>query len=306
MGALLPGAREYIDRTNAGPPIWELALDEARHGVDAETLEMFGPVDEVAVVEDRLIDGPGGPLRIRLYRHAVAGPLPALVYFHGGGWVVGSLESHDPVCRAIALRTPALVVSVDYRLAPEAPFPAAVEDAWAATAWLARNAEQLEVGEISVGGDSAGGNLAAVVAIRARDRGLALAHQILVYPVIDHDLDSPGYAAYGVGLNLTRAKMEWYWCQYVGSGDAGHPEASPLRAASLAAVAPALVQIAEHDPLAWEGEEYARELEAADVPVRVTRYDGHIHGFVKFGALGLDADRAFVEIATELNARPSA
>ncbi len=300
MGELLPGARTYVDRTNAGAPIWEVPLEEARRGVDAETLEMFGPVDEVDAVEDRLIDAPGGPLRIRLYRPAVAGSLPGLVYFHGGGWVVGSLESHDPVCRAIAARTPALVASVAYRLAPEARFPAAVDDAWAATMWLAEQAGELGVGEISVGGDSAGGNLAAVVALRARDRGLALAHQILVYPVTDHDLDSPGYTALGAGLNLTRAKMEWYWRQYIGSGDAAHPDASPLRAESLTSVAPALVQVAEHDPLAWEGEEYARRLDAAGVAVKLTRYEGHIHGFLKFGALGLDAGGALAEIAAEL------
>jgi acetyl esterase len=300
MADLHPAARAYVDRVLSSPPVWEISVEEARQGVELETLEVFGPLDEVAVIEDRVIEGPGGPLRIRLYRPDADGPLPGLVYLHGGGWVVGSIESHDPVCRAIAARTPAVVASVDYRLAPEARFPAAVEDAWAATAWLAEQGDELGVEGVSVGGDSAGGNLAAVVALRARDRGLQLSRQILIYPVIDHDLDSPGYTAMGDGLNLTRAKMEWYWQQYVGSADAAHPDASPLRATSLGSVAPALVQVAEHDPLAWEGEEYARLLEAAGVPVQLTRYEGQIHGFVRLRALGLDADAALAEIGEAL------
>ena len=289
---LHPGAKRYAELVNAAPPIWEVPLEEVRRGVDAETLDVFGPVDEVAHVEDELVEG----IRIRLYRPEAEGPLPTVVYLHGGGWVVGSIESHDPLCRAIAARTPALVASVDYRLAPEHPFPAAVDDAWAATLWAIERAP--DAGRVSVAGDSAGGNLAAVVALRARDHGLSLARQVLIYPVTDFDLDSAGYASHGSGLNLTRAKMEWYWRQYLAGADGSHPEASPLRAADLRGVAPALVQVAEYDPLCHEGEELARALERAGVPVRLTRYDGQIHGFVRLGAhCGAAAAEAIEEIA---------
>jgi acetyl esterase len=298
VAELDPSARLYVDRVNAGPPIWEIPLDEARRGVDAETDEISGPVEEVAQVEDRVL---GGSLRVRIYRPETEGPHPALVYFHGGGWVVGSIESHDPMCRAIATRAPAVVVSVDYRLAPEHPFPAAVDDAWSATQWVSEHGAELGVDRVAVGGDSAGGNLAAVIALRARDRGLPLALQVLVYPVTDSDLDSGGYRKHGVGLNLTRAKMEWYWRQYLDGADGTDPDASPLRAADLRGVAPALVQTAEYDPLCEEGEAYARRLQAAGVPIVLTRYEGQIHGFARLGALTADAGRALDEISTALS-----
>jgi acetyl esterase/lipase len=307
MAPLDPGVRPYVERANEAPPVWEISLAEARGAIEVETLELFGPVDELSRVEDRLIDGPGGPLRVRLYRpDGDASQQAGLVYLHGGGWVVGSLDSHDPVCRAIARRTPCVVVSVDYRLSPENRFPAAVEDAWAATTWLRAHAGELEVDRIAVGGDSAGGTLAAVVALRARDLGLPLALQVLIYPVTDHDLDSAGYARHGVGLNLTRAKMKWYWEQYLGSADGMAPEASPFRAADLGGLAPALVQTAEYDPLCFEAEQYAARLKAAGVPVSLTRYDGQIHGFVRLGALTPQAGRALDEVAAALAGRLSA
>jgi acetyl esterase len=300
MAPLDPGAKEYVDAVNAAPPIWEVSLDDARRGIDAETLDVFGPLDDVAV-EDRTIDGPGGPIPIRVYGTGSGGP--ALVYLHGGGWVVGSIESHDPVCRRLAARTPCVVVSVEYRLAPEHPFPAGLEDAWAATEWVAGHLDELGADRVAVGGDSAGGNLAAVVALRARDRGLPLALQVLIYPVIDADLDSPGYVEHGVGLNLTRAKMDWYWARYLDGADGFAPEASPLRAGDLAGIAPALVQTAEHDPLVFEGEAYAHALEAAGVPVTLTRYDGQIHGFARLVALCPRGHDALAEIAAALSAR---
>jgi acetyl esterase len=301
VAPLDPGAKAYVDRVNAGKPVWEVTLEEARGAIDAETLEVFGPVDDVELVEDRLLEGG---LAVRLYRPAAEGPLPALVYCHGGGWVVGSLDSHDPVCRRVARRTPCLVVSVDYRLAPEHPFPAGLEDAWAATRWLAAHTAELGVdpSRIAVGGDSSGGNLAAVVALRARNGGLPLALQVLVYPVLDHDLDSPGYLEHGVGLNLTRAKMAWYWNQYLAGADGGQPEASPLRSADLSGLAPALVQTAEYDPLYDEGEAYARRLEEAGVPVTLTRYEGQIHGFIRLGGLIDRANEALAEIEAALRA----
>jgi acetyl esterase len=293
-----PGVRAYVERANAGPSVWEVSLEEARGGIDAETPEVFGPVDEVASVEDKIVGG----VRVRIYRPDAGNPLPALVYFHGGGWVVGSIESHDPVCRALAARAPAAVVSVDYRLAPEHSFPTGLEDAWTATEWVAAHLDELGADRVAVAGDSSGGNLAAVVALRARDRGLPLALQVLIYPVIDCDLDSPGYVTHGVGLNLTRAKMEWYWGKYMNGADPAQPEASPLRAEDVTGVAPALVITAEYDPLCHEAKGYARRLEAAGVQVDLSHYANQIHGFVRLAALTPDADRGLEEIAQRLRA----
>ncbi len=301
MTELHPGARTYVERVLAAPQVWEVSLAEARRGTDVETLEVWGDLDDVAHLAEHDLGG----IRVRVYRPDAEEALPTVVYLHGGGWVVGSIESHDPLCRALAARAPAVVVSVDYRLAPEHPFPAAVEDAWAVTMWLAEHARELggDPERLVVAGDSAGGNLAAVVALRARDRGLPLALQVLVYPVTDSDLDSAGYARLGTGLNLTRAKMEWYWARYLAGADGTQPEASPLRARDLAGLAPALVQVAELDPLADEGEAYARRLREDGVPVTLTRYEGQIHGFVRLRAFcGPAADDAVEEIAAVVRA----
>jgi acetyl esterase len=305
MGALHPGAKEYVDLVLAAPMVWEVSLEEARRVTDAETLEAWGELDEVAHVEDRDVVG----IRIRVYRPEAEAPLPGVVYFHGGGWVVGTIDSHDPLTRAIAARTPAVVVSVDYRLAPEHPFPAAVDDAWTVTRWVAAHADDLgtDADRLVVAGDSAGGNLAAVVALRARDTGLPLALQVLIYPVTDADLDSSGYVRLGEGLNLTRAKMEWYWARYLGGADGTHPDASPLRAEDLAGVAPALVQTAEYDALADEAAAYAERLREAGVPVTLTEYEGQIHGFVRLRTYcGAQADDAVAEVAAAIARLPQA
>jgi acetyl esterase len=304
MAELHKNLRPYVDRANAGPPAWEVSLDVLRAGPELEVPEIWGLPDEVDEVVDLSIPGPAGPLRVRVYRPLSTRILPVVIWFHGGGWVVGTLDSHDPVCRALANRTPCVVVAVDYRLAPEAPFPAALEDSWAATQWVAEEALKLgaDASRIVVAGDSAGGNLAAAVALRARDRGLDLALQVLVYPVTDAELESESYQRLATGLNLTRAKMEWYWQQYLGGADGHDPEASPLRAPDLSGVAPAIVQTAEHDPLLSEGEAYARRLQEAGVPVTLTRYDAVIHGFIRMPALVAEADFALAEIASAVAA----
>jgi acetyl esterase len=229
--------------------------------------------------------------------------LPILAYYHGGGWVVGSLDTHEGVCRALANRARCLVVAVDYRLAPEHPFPAAVEDAWAAVEWLSENAAEIggDPGRLAVGGDSSGGNLAAVMALRARDRGLRLAFQLLVYPVTDHDLDSPSYLANADGYGLRRESMRWFWDQYLSDpAQRSHPEASPLRASDLAGVAPALVLTCEYDPLRDEGEAYAERLRRAAVPVSISSYEGMIHGFFRMPAVIDAACRALDETGSAL------
>jgi acetyl esterase len=298
-----PQCRAYLDGLPGLTPSG-IDVEEARRMAEQAAPALMGKVDEVASVEDRAIPGPNGPVRIRIYRPETSEPLPGVVYFHGGGWVVASLDTHDGVCRAIARRTPCVVVAVDFRLAPEHRFPAAVEDSWAATAWVWERASELGVRReaIAVGGDSAGGNLAAVMALRARDRGLRLALQLLVYPVMDHDFESASYRELGDGTyGLTSAAMRWYWEHYLGpDGDGSRPEASPLRAPDLAGVAPAYVLVAEYDVLLDEGEAYAHRLEQAGVPVTLSRHDGMIHGFFRMTAIIDRAQVALDECATAL------
>lgn len=239
----------------------------------------------VAHVEDRTVPGPGGPIPVRLYTPDVARPCPVLVFFHGGGWVLGDLETHDVPCRELANAAGCMVIAVDYRLAPEHKFPAASEDAFAATKWVAENAESISVDpkRIAVGGDSAGGNLAAAVALMAKDRGgPALAYQLLVYPITNHAFGSDSYVENADGYGLSRDGMKWFWEQFLASAaDGAHPYASPLLAPELRGLPPALVITAEYDPLRDEGEAYAERLRQAGVTVKCSRYDGMIHGFFR-------------------------
>jgi acetyl esterase len=253
----------------------------------------------VARVEDRAI----GSVPIRIYSPAGSAPFPALVFLHGGGWVVGDLETHDQVCRSIASRGEAVVVAVHYRLAPETPFPGALEDGAAAIRWTAEHARELGVDpkRISVGGDSAGGNLAAALALESRDgRVPPLARQLLIYPVTDASWDTDSYREFASGYGLTRANMIWFWEVYLGkAGRADDPRVSPLRA-DLRGVAPALVLSAEFDVLRDEGERYAARLHEAGVPVRCIRYRGLNHGFIRMGAVYPQADRALTDLAQAL------
>jgi acetyl esterase len=242
-------------------------------------------------------------LRARFYVPDIASPAPALVYFHGGGWVCGGLEYVDAPLRSIANRAACAIVSVDYRLAPEHPYPAATEDAYAATSWVAEHAASLgfDSGRLAVGGDSAGGNLATVVALMARDRGEPpLAFQVLVYPVTNHDFTTSSYEDNAEGYLLTRDSMKWYWSHYLGElGSGADPYASPLRA-SVKDVPPALVLTAEHDPLRDEGEAYARHLQAAGVSASLRCYEGLVHGFFRMGGAVAGARRALDDIAEAL------
>jgi acetyl esterase len=257
---------------------------EARAAMLAQTATMGRP-QPVASVEDRHIAGAQCDLPVRVYTPLGGGPFATLVYFHGGGWVIGSIETHDGLCRALADAAGAIIVSVDYRLAPEHPFPAATEDAYAATCWVADNYARLGArdGRVAVGGDSAGGNLATVVCLLARDRGGPdIAWQLLLYPITDYKLDTASYRDYADGHLLTRDAMAWFWRHYLSGGaDREHPYVSPLRAPSLAKLPPALVITAECDPLRDEGEAYARRLAESGVPVTATCYPGMVHGFVR-------------------------
>ena len=259
------------------------------------------PVD---YVEDRQIPGPGGPLNVRMYRPKQNLPLPVLVYAHGGGWVLNDLDSHNHVCRSLANAAECAVVSVDYRLAPEHKFPAAAEDVYAATYWVAEQAASFggDGTRIAVGGDSSGGNLAAVTALMSRDRGKPkICYQLLVYPITNYAFDTPSYEEFAKGYFLTKENMMWFWKHYLDDeADGMHPYASPLRAEDLSGLPPAFVITAEYDPLRDEGEAYARRLSEAGVETALKRYDGMIHAF--FGhAHRLDAGKeAIREAASRL------
>lgn len=270
----------------------------------AKALPQLPDVEPVGRVEDTSIPGPVGAIPVRIYRPLVGdGAQPGVVYFHGGGWVICDLDSHDGGCRRLANAVGAVVVSVDYRLAPEHQWPAAAEDAYAATQWVADHAADLGIdpGRLAVAGDSAGGNLTAVVAQMARDRGApALAYQLLVYPVTDVSAarnDYPSKHENAEGYFLTTAQMEWYRDQYLPTDGAGdEPYVSPVRAASLAGLPPACVVTAEMDPLRDEGEAYAAALEAAGVPVTTYRAPGMFHGFFNMDAV-LDGSKDAQRVA---------
>ncbi|QQX82834.1 alpha/beta hydrolase [Cupriavidus necator] len=281
--ALDPKAKYILDLMAAAgnPPLHQRTPEQARATLAIQPLA--GEPEPVASVEDCTVPAGDAALPVRIYRPEATGPLPALVYYHGGGWVIGSLDTVDVPCRRLANRAGCVVVSVDYRLAPEHKFPTAAEDAYAAARWVTANAGALGVdpARVAVGGDSAGANLAAVVALMSRDRGhFRLCHQTLLYPVTHHAFDTASYRDNGEGYFLTRDGMAWFWDHYLADAQDGrHPYASPLLAPDHAGLPPALVITAEFDPLRDEGEAYGRRLAAAGVPVEVTRYDGMIHGF---------------------------
>jgi acetyl esterase len=263
------------------------------------------PLDLLVATEDRVVPGPAGPLPVRIFRTGADGPKPIVLYFHGGGWVIGSLNTHSRPCRGLARRAGCLVVSVDYRLAPEHPFPAGLEDCWAATVWASENAAEIggDAHKVAVAGDSAGGNLAAVIALRARDRGTPLAMQVLVYPNTDFRLDTESCLAYGQGYGLSRGALGTYWDYYVPDPSRrSDPEVSPLRARDLTDVAPAWIMVCEFDPLRDEGVAYAERLRAAGVAVTLRDYDGMIHGIFRLGAVIDQGDEAVGEAAAALRA----
>jgi acetyl esterase len=303
--ALRPEIRALLDQQAASgrPPLHRQSVAQARafHLQDAAPLN--GEPVPVAAVADRAVPGPGGELPVRVYTPEGEPPFPIVVFFHGGGWVVGTLDSYDPLCRALAAAVPAVVVSVGYRLAPEHRWPAAVEDAYAATLWASRHAAELGGAQhrLAVAGDSAGGNLAAVVALGARDRGgPAIAFQLLVYPALDAAGDTGSWREYAEGFYLTAAGMRWYWDHYLGGADGAAPDASPLGAAFLGGLPPALVVTADHDVLRDEGEAYAARLGEAGVAADVRRVEGVVHGFLRWRAVTGAADAALQEAAAAL------
>ena len=261
------------------------------------------PGPAVGEVVDGVLPGAVGPLNYRLYRPASAGPHPVVVYFHGGGWVLGSHDSDDPLCRDLCVRADALIVSVDYRHAPEARFPAAADDGLAAVRWVAEHAAELggRPGPIAVAGWSAGANVAAVTCQAARDAGgPAIAGQLLLTPVTDSDMSTPSYVENAEGYVLTSALMTWFWDHYADPVDRGHPKASPLRAQSLAQLPPAFVMTSQFDPLRDEGIAYAQAMAAAGVPVQWRTARGQTHTSLTMVDVVVSGEGARAEMADAL------
>ena len=262
-------------------PLHEMTPEEAR-GLGGAWLELYGSGPEVGSVNDDAVPVEGGEVPVRIYQPAGAARA-LIVYYHGGGWVIGALDEFDVLARQLVDRTGATVVLVDYRLAPEHRYPVAAEDSWAALVWIADHLEELAGSRVPliVAGDSAGGNLSAIVAQRAKaEGGPDISLQVLVYPVTDADLDNASYTDPANQLLLSRDAMIWFWDHYAPDPeDRKNPDASPLRADDLSGLPPAVVLTAEHDPLRDEGEAYADKLRAAGVPVQHQRFDGQMHAF---------------------------
>ena len=282
------------------PAYQDLSPAEARK----QMLSIAPPVDpllSVKRVENRSIPGPDCDIPIRLYYPLGDPPFAVLVFFHGGGWVIGDLDTHHAVCHALAKTSGCLVVAVDYRLAPEHRYPAAVEDAYAAVTWVAENSAgiQADPDRFAIGGDSAGGHLAAVVALMARDRkGPRLDLQILIYPITDYNFNTPSYIENKEGYMLTRDLMKWFWNHFIeDQSQANDPYVAPLRAENLGDLPPALIVTAEYDPLRDEGQAYGKRLQEAGVKATLLHYPGMIHAFIRMTSRLDKAKEAVDEIA---------
>ena len=286
------------------PPLHTLTPAQAREMMRGMAVLSSAP-EVVAKVENLTIPGPEGQIPVRIYTPRGDGPFPILVFFHGGGWVLCDLDTHDNLCRSLTNRACCVVVSVDYRLAPEHKFPSAVEDAYAATRWVAENANRVngDPARIAVGGDSAGGNLAAVAAIMARDRhGPRLIYQLLIYPVMDvSSNNTDSHRNYADGYFLTRGDGEWFCDHYLHyKEERSNPSVSPLLTPDLSGLPPALVITAGFDVLRDEGESYAKRLRKAGVSAKCTRYEGMIHGFMSMDGLLNEARNGIEEASAAL------
>lgn len=286
---LHPDLASMLAKAVGLPPMQTVPV-EAIRATDLKRYDIGVPKDEVHSVEDREIAGPRGPIPIRIYRPDARNDRPLTVFFHGSGFVICSIETHDAMCRQICKRGNSVVVSVDYRLAPENKFPAGPDDCYAATLWAAAHAAEIgaDPSRLAVCGDSAGGCMAAVVSQRARnENGPAIKAQILLYPVTDHySVERPSYQERGAGFGLTRDGMMWFWDLYLqNAADGAHPHASPMRAAHFADLPQAYVITGEYDLLRDEGEDYAAALVCAGVPVTFKRYHDMNHGFLNWVGL---------------------
>ena len=301
--ALHPQCKAFLDilASGGGPPLHELPLEQAR-AVPGLMVNFGNPEEPVARIENRTLPGPAQPIPVRVYRPTLADTLPVVMFFHGGGFVLCGLDSHDRECRSLANQSGCVVIAVDYRLAPEHRYPAAAEDAYAATRYVAEHASEfgIDAGRIAVCGDSAGGNLAAVVSLMARDRGgPSLRYQLLVYPLTDFTDESASIREFN-GVFLSVEMMDWFADSYVPQADRRQPYASPLLASDLRGLPPTYVITAECDMVRDQGEAYARKLQAAGVAVESKRYDGMIHPFFSLGGIVDGGREAITDAAAKL------
>jgi acetyl esterase len=295
---LTPEIQQILDGMNAapGPPPHEIPVDQARSNHATEAARLCGEGEPVAEVRDFRV----GEVPVRAFRPEGETPLPMVAYLHGGGWIMGTLDSYDSLLRALANASGAIVAGVDYRLSPEHRYPAALEDSLAAIRWLAGNARDLggDGSRIAVAGDSAGGNLAAVAARRLRE---LVRYQVLIYPVIEPVFDNGSYREFADGHGLSSESMQRFWRLYLDGADPADPDAAPLRA-ELAGLPPAWVLTAEEDVLRDEGEAYADALQAAGVPTELVRWPGTIHGFFRWLAVTPAAREAVDAVGARLRA----
>jgi len=300
-----PQAKAILDQLAAaeGPKLYDLPPTQAREMYNGMA-QVFDAIDvPIGAVSDKLIPGPAADIPVRIYTPVAKGDaLPVLVYFHGGGWVIGNIATHDKLARRLANEGNCVVVSVDYRLAPEDPFPAAVDDCYAALEWVEKNASEIggDANRIAVGGDSAGGNLAAVMALKARnDKGPEIGFQLLIYPVTDARMDTKSYQDFAEGYLLEKRSMEWFFDQYAPEGlDRAQRYLSPLRAQTLKNLPPAYIITAGHDVLRDEGKAYADALKEAGGDVTYVNYEGMVHGFFNMQAV-LDTAKTAIKDAAQ-------
>ena len=278
--------KAYLDQMAAAklPAYWEIGPSGARQR-ESDLAKTVSKGPEMTKISDHVISGPNGDIPIRVYYPSIENKTSVLLWFHGGGWVIGSIQKSDPTCRRLALYSGLVVISIDYRLAPEHLAPAAFDDCYFVTEWIDANSSELgiDLNMIAVGGDSAGGNLAACVAMYARDNnGPKIDHQLLVYPVTDSNMNTSSYEEMSEGYGLSRLSMEWFWNCYVPTDSVfsrSDVRVSPAHASSFSRLPSAQIITAEYDPLRDEGEEYGNLLVSSGVNVDMYRLDGHLHGF---------------------------
>jgi len=302
--SLAPEIEAFLNRLDALnlPQVWQAPVDEIRRNTQGRTITS-GPVENILEISNRFIPGPTSDLPVRIYRPTVATNAPAIVYFHGGGWVLNFLDIYDASLARLANQSGATIIAVNYQKAPEHPFPIPFDDCYATLLWVVANATNLGIDEnrIGVAGDSAGGNLAAAVALKARDNDIALSVQILIYPATDRNFDTASYKENATGYGLSTQAMQWFWDQYLqGSHHDENPYAIPMRASSFKALAPAIIITAQYDPLLTDGERYAELLHRDGVPVLYKGYEGMIHGFFTNMAITPTAQQAIDFIAYEV------
>jgi acetyl esterase len=302
--SLAPEIQAYLKRLEALnlPQVWQAPVDVIRRNTQSR-VATSGPVEAIYEISNRFIPGPTADLPIRIYRPSSASNAPAIVYFHGGGWVLNFLDIYDASLARLANQSGATIISVNYQKAPEHPFPIPFDDCYATLLWVIANATELNIDprKIGVAGDSAGANLASGVAIKARDNEIALAFQLLIYPCNDRNFETESYIENATGYGLSTQSMQWFWDQYLqGSQHDTNPYAVPMRAGSFSEVAPAIIITAQYDPLISDGENYAALLERDGISVIYKEYAGMIHGFFTNMAVTPTAREAIDAVAVEI------